>query len=145
MTYPGIDRSELLREAAGDVPARWAELMQATVSPDGRFAAALIIYNTRDAPYEAQAFFFRDEDDEWALAGEAYGLGPGEYFIGDIGFPFIVGVAPRRARSVQIATGTQAATHPVVEGYFFAVAWHTPVTEDAAESDAYVPRLVGFT
>lgn len=144
MTPSDIDPNELLSEAAGDIPSAWAELVHATVSPDGRFAAALIIYNTRDTPYEAEAFFVRDDDGGWALAGEAYGLGPGEYFIGDVGFPFIAGVAPPSATTVEVATGERTTTHPVIEGHFLAVAWNTPVSEEMAESDEYVPRLVGF-
>jgi hypothetical protein len=138
------DLSELLTEALGDVPAAWAKLVHATVSPDGRFAAALIIYNTRETPYEAEAFFLRDEDGGWGLVGEAYGLGPGDYFIGDVGFPFIAGVAPPSAHALEIATGERTSEHPVIDGHFFAVAWDTPLTEEMAESDAYVPRIVGF-
>jgi hypothetical protein len=136
-------RDILTREAAGDVPDRWVECVDISVAPDGRHAAALLIYNTRATPYEAQAFFWR-EDGEWMLAGEAYDLGAGEYYIGPVGYPFDCGTAPEGTSVAVVAAGDAEARFPVVNGHYFAVFWDRPVADPATMPDSDVPRLVRF-
>jgi hypothetical protein len=111
---------QLARAAAGDFPPEALRVVAPDVSPDGRRAGALVLYNTapEETPFEA---FFEHEDGEWVERGQTDGPGAGGWHFGDVAYPYLSGRAEGAA--VDLRLGHATIRRPVVDGWFIGVFW----------------------
>src|ERR671923_176745 len=93
------------------------------LSPDGRRAGALVLYETSPERTPFQAFFERDGD-EWIERGQIDGLGPGEWDFGDLSYPYLSGRIEGGISAVELRLVIEQLRRPVVDGWYIGVFWN---------------------
>jgi hypothetical protein len=137
---------ELVRVARGDIPARYADPLWITVSPDG--SEAVVVLGINEEPYddveEVECFRRRGR---WRAGSSSNGLSFGwtvQTWVDDgpcLGLLRLSGKAPAGVETVVVRWDGRDHLVPAVGGFFFFGVWAVP--EDFDEPSGY-PQVVRY-